>query len=410
VLCWQLTALEHSMLKTFLEVESDEDHAEHAALFIQLSVPFSEPAHHGQRLCSALAAGYAQVSQALRELGLAEDWTLPQPEKKQQDLPYLLRVCASFCKFYGIQSELVLVLQPEHVSDCTAYSAWLQTFAQIAPAQLRAIVVDSAEHPAYPQLVAADICIVRAELDMPRALREVSDAAGRLDTPGGKFRDLWVRMSGALHQAQISRALTLGAAAVAHCREHTLWHSAVPVHVALGSALLNQERGQEALAHFSAAEVDAQQGALDEDPNARAICELLHVQSRMSRGVALIMLQQHEAAARVFAESVPLAIALDKPDKWALALDCQRLASFCLEQAGARDRAWDAALHGLEIARRIEPSERAVSTLPFLAEAFQRLGDGRPHAERRRIERDLLALLDGADEPALQPLAAVSPA
>jgi hypothetical protein len=406
VMCWQLTAAELPMFDAFIEQESDEQSAEHADVFVTFDTPFVRADEYGAALSRSLADGYSQGADELRALGLAADWQLPAADKSEQDIAYLLRTCQTFVAFYQIQSLLVLVLRPREVSDSAAYTAWLQRFALEAPAFVRVLLLDAAEHPAHAQLSAAapeKLRSVAAALDLARALEQLSDEAGGLDTPGGQFRGLFVRLGNALSQADLSRALALGSQAVELARAHALWHLAVPVQVALGAALAGEGRAQEALAQYVAAETDAQCGMAQADATASAICKTLYLQSRLAHGAALIGFGSMREAATSFEESAALAAA---DGAHVNELDAHRLASFCHEQAGASERAWQSALAGLAVAHQITPSERENTSLPYLGAALLRLVVGRSDHSATRLDRELAQLLGKETWQPPQPTAA----
>jgi hypothetical protein len=311
-----------------------------------------------------------------------------------------VRVCESFFAFYELKGLLVLVLRPHEVLDVAGYRSWLQQLTQALPAFIRLLVLDEAEHPAYAALASSApprIVSVRAALDMPGALQQLSDAAGGLDTPGGQFRDAFVRTGNTLGAGQLDHALTLGAAAVAVAQAHGLWHLAVPVHVALGVALLGAKRGAETLAQYDAAEAAAQRGMTLEDPLTSDVCKTLYLQSRVGHGAALIALGSFSEAAELYEQISPLMAAAGDLPGW---LDCQRLASFCHERAGAHDRAWQTGMQGLEVARSMTESARATSSLPYLADALRRVSVNMHEGAAKQLERELAALQPTAAERA----------
>jgi hypothetical protein len=320
---------------------------------------------------------------------------LPPRDKKEADVAYALRACTSFAKFYQLSGCLVLVLRPSELTDVAAHHDWLAELAKLAPAGVRAVLLDSVEEPVHAALDARDparIVVQRALLDMPEALIEVSEAAGHLDTPGGQFRDLFVRMSGAIAKNDIAAALPLAAAAVAVAQANRLWYLAVPVHIAIATTLLGAKRGQEAIAQYVAAEVAAQRGVDDSESGSDGLCQRLLLEARISHGTALIVLEKFTDAASHFELTAQLAAA---EKAWLVAFDARRLVSFCWERAGDETRAWQTGLVALRSARLIDPSERATSTLPHLGEALSRLAKSDRKPSAQAVARELAELLDG---------------
>lgn len=373
LLCWQLTAAEQSCFDAFLELESDERTAEHATLFVTLDAPFDGADAYGRRLCQLLEEGTRQGEDELKKLGLPSGWSAPNLQRQERDVSHWLRGCESFLRFFEVGVELGVILRPKAVTDVAAYAQWLNELAGAAPKSVRTIVLEDADCPALAPLLAARserIVCVRAALDMPGALIELSDAAGNLDTPGGKFRDLFLRMGKALQTSDLDGALAYGNSAVSVALEHALFHLAVPVHVALAASLLTQQHAADGLARYAEAESVAQRGTEQEDPTLAGLCKKLQLQAAMAHAAGLAGLKRWREAASLFERTTSLAVAAQ--DR-VVALDCQRLSSFCHEQDGNAARAWQGVRLGLEQARELEPSDRQHANFDAFAELLQRL-------------------------------------
>ena len=392
LLCWQLTAAEVSLFDAFVELESDERTAEHATVFITLEEPFEDARHHGRSLSLALAHGLVQGESELQSLSLPTGWRLPSQPKDEPDPVHLVRVCEAFLGFFELRTELALVLRPRTVADVANYEGWLCALAAAASEQLRIIVLDDADKPGLRQLSAARserIVCRRAVLEVPAALLALSDAAGNLDTPGGKFRDLFLRLGNALQMGDLELARQHGDAAVEIATANGLWHLAVPVHVALAASLLASGQRDAGLARYEAARAAAQSGCVQEDPALADLCKKLHLQSRLAHGAGLAGLERWRDAARLFEETLELARAAGEA---VVQLDCHRLTSFCHEQVGDAERAWQAGLGGLAHAHTLAPEQREHGNFKALAAALQRMAVKRPERSVRSALEQLTQL------------------
>jgi hypothetical protein len=299
--------------------------------------------------------------------------------------------------------KLVLVLRPERVKAEKAYQQWLQQLAGEAPAWLRVVLLDELERPGYRKLLEAalpSVVAVRADLDMPGALQQLSNEAGHLDTPGGKFRDLFLRLTNRIGKGDLDGATAIGDGALALVAEHGLWHLGVPIHFALASGLLAASRFKEAALHFGAAEASALRGEQSGPEDTRATCKTLRFQSRLGHGSALLQAKEFERAAHTFADAALLALELGDQRG---ALDGRRLACFAYERAGQSDEALREGRAGLEIARAMDPATRESSNVESLCEGLLRVTAGiQRRGVRREIEEALEALRSsgGAPEPA----------
>ena len=101
------------------------------------------------------------------------------------------------------------------------------------------IAVDTVP-PAYATLLeheGPEVVARAAQLDMPAAFADISQNAGKLDTPGGQYRELFLQLGKALGQSDLARALQLVESAVAVASTQGWFHMHVPVRAALGGAL-----------------------------------------------------------------------------------------------------------------------------------------------------------------------------
>ncbi len=400
LLCWQLAHDELGLIDAFFQTEADEETAEHLDLFVPFLTPFASSSEHGFALVAALAEEYAQSRAGLGELGIDGGWEAPLAWRQERDIAFLLRACEALHQHYEMPGKLVLVLRPERVKGEKAYQTWLQQLANAAPTWLRIVVLDEVEQPAYRRLLdpgSPTVVAVRADLDMPGALRQLSNDAGRLDTPGGRFRDLFLRLTDRIGKGDLAGAKEIGERALAHVAEHGLWHLGVPIHFALASGLLAANRPAEAALSFTAAEAAAVRGEQDAPEDARAICKTLRLRSLLGLGSALLTAKEYARAAQVFAGASPLAVELGDPRS---ALDCHRLAGFAHERAGEPDEALREGRAGLEVARAMDPETRESSTFAYLREGLLRVTSGvQRRAQRREIEDELVAFGEAGASP-----------
>jgi hypothetical protein len=399
VLCWLFRPDEARMAEAFLAVEEDEQAGEHPDLFLAFETPFEDPAGHGFALRQKLVTEFREGKEELEKDGIDTSWTPPRVKHKENDIAFWVRTCASFRKHLGPEvRHLVLVLRPEAVSDPDAYQLWLYRWAIEAPGVQRALVLDDATRPGYRALCQSDskrVWATEAALDMPSALQELSQAAGNLDTPGGQYRDLFVKMGNALGKQDLAGALSHGDLMLGIAAAQGWFHLAVPVHLALGGALAGAGRFQEAIARYLAAEASAAEGEEKGADELKKTCKVLRMQSRLGRGSALIAGKAWTMAAELYEQTAPMAAELG--DQRAT-LDCHRLASFSYEQGGQPDKAWEAGLPGLQVAREMDEETRQTSSFPYLGEGLMRLCKSGPRkALASRTEREIV-LIAGTED------------
>ncbi|XOF33457.1 MAG: hypothetical protein ACL93V_15885 [Candidatus Electrothrix sp. YB6] len=392
ILCWRFQPDEVRMAEAFLAMEEDEQAGQTGDLFLQLQAAFNNSSAYGYSLRQELIDWYGAEKENLAELGLDTDWLPPQVGSSVQDITVLLDTLSSFLQHYAIQSRLVLVLRPKLIEQVEAYQRWLCSFSLEAPEQIRILLFDNALTPGFSTLSSKKkqrIWIQEPELDMASALEELSVAGGNLDQPGGQYRHLFVKLTNALKEQDVKTALTLGDRAVKLAAAQSWFYLAVPVHMALAGGLSNAGQHNDAVARYQAAEAAAIQGETEGLEEARTSCPQLRLQARMGCGSAFIAANEWEHAAQQFTETAPLAAKLGDAR---VELDCHRLASFCYEQLGEQDKAFQAGSLGLKTARKMDQETLETSTFAYLGEAIMRLcqngtyRDLASHTEQKIIE------------------------
>ncbi|KFE71178.1 hypothetical protein DB31_3308 [Hyalangium minutum] len=364
------------MVEAFLAAESDERTGEIPDLFLRFDIPFLNPAKYGDELREALLSMEQESRVGLAEAGLPANWQCPTLSGGQSDADTFLMVCASLREHYASLCEhLVAVLIPKYVADDGAWLKWLrQTVENAQATHVRIVVLDDARTLALEPLAQAlpeRVVTQVARLEMGRALEELSKEAGQLNTPGGQFRDLFVRMSHAASKGDTAKTERLGAQAVelAHSQG---WHPlVVTAHFVMGSALLATQKPQEALSRYQQAETAA--AAAEEQGNPQGAT--LRLKSRMAQGAALVATEQYTQAATLYQGTASLAHELKDPP---MELECWRMASWCREMAREPDQAWALSQRAWEVGSSMNDEARASSTLPYVGEALLRLGRGRP--------------------------------
>jgi hypothetical protein len=393
LLCWIAKPDERPMVDAFIGVESDGEAGTLPDLFLRLRSPFAASPPYGVALRGEIWE-QAESLQAGMDPPPKTRWAPPEWDRRESDVAFLVRTCGSFIEHFKLPAHLALLLEPGGVSDVGAFQVWLQQAIGLAPANVRFIVVDDSEARELAPLVRAEPVRVAArllDLDMAGARLQLSQEAGNLDTPGGKFRHLFVKLTNALGAKDVQGALGYGQMALAITAAQGWFALAVPVHFALGAALAGLGRTEEANQHYGSAEIAATEGERAGD----ATCTKLKPQARMVRGGLLINMRMYRLAAQVFTETVPMAVAAADPR---MVLDCYRLASFSYEQDGQYDKAWQLGVDGLGHAHKMDKEALNTSTLPYLGEGLMRL-TRRPEysGSGLRIEREMVALLGRTD-------------
>ncbi|HEX5751557.1 MAG TPA: hypothetical protein VFZ09_35370 [Archangium sp.] len=390
LLRWVVEPDEVRMVEAFVRKEEDERTGECPDLFMRFDEPFEDAERYGHSLREAMVKRLEESRAGLEKEGAV--WQCPPVVERDTGLESFLRACGSLRHHYeGVCEHLVAVLVPARVEEANAWRKWLGgAVQQLQGPHVRLVVLDDARTRELEPLakdLPGKIVTVAARLDMARAMEELSQEAGHLDTPGGRFRDLLVRMSTAATKGDVGKVERLGEQAVALAREQG-WHPlAVAAHFVVGGALLGTKRHQEALAHYQKAE-DAATEAQSQGDTQGAI---LRLKSRMGRGCVQVTAEQYPQAAVLYEESAPLACELKDA---LMELECWRMASWCWEMSKEWEQAWACGRRAWEVGLGMEARARAGSTLPFLGEALVRLSQQRQgESTARQMESEVVSVL-----------------
>jgi hypothetical protein len=243
------------------------------------------------------------------------------------------------------------------------------------------VVIDTAEAPQLEPLAqhgGATVMSVVAKLDIAGATAEL--AGGRDPAkPDNQFRQLFVALGEASGAGRIDEAKHVGAQALQLARAQRWPQLELAVHMLLGSTLISAGTGFDAIGQFTAADdAAARCDGIDGLDATR-----LRLTAQLGLGAALVSVQGHVEAARVYDGAAGLARGLAKqpeppPDAAIQLLECWRMAAYCHERSGAIEQAWTAGLAALDAGETIAADQRPHSTLAWAGDALIQLG--RRHA------------------------------
>ncbi|MCH9683228.1 MAG: hypothetical protein K0V04_17470 [Deltaproteobacteria bacterium] len=395
VLRWLVARDEVRMIETFVEVEGHQKAGSTPDVFLLFRNPFENPLAHGYVVREELVAGYEPMRASLIEDGFDGSWLPPAAGPRATDVEVLRDTGASFREHYAAlpMAHLVLVLLPQHADDPSAWVQWLDRWiASAPPKHLRMIVLDDvdapildtvAEHPA--------VTSIKADLDMPRAIRAIVQKAGHQDKPGGAYRLAYVDLAQAAGRGDLVRAKSAADKATAVAMREGWHYLVVPAKLALASAYLQAQQLPDAIAACREADqagAAAHEAGDDNGPRLR-----LH--SQLTLGATLLSSRMYPQAATVYENAVPLA---QEVDPELLYMECWRMAAYCHEADAQWPRAWSCGLEALGIGQHMEPTARRGSTLAYVGEGLLRITARRDYASQARtIELKMVELLGTED-------------
>ncbi len=380
MLIWRLEPAEAAMLEAFWARENDAQAAQTPDMFLRLRVPFEHPTAHGYALREALIAQYQEAEKALaQDPDVNLGWQCPAAAARDDDVRALVRALTSFHAHHAENIELLAVwLDPASVSDSPAYLSWLQRLLHEAPPQLRFFSADLLAAPAHEPLCRAEPKLVIAQvaqLDMASAMSEVSRQAGGLDTPGGQFRQLFVKLGEAANAGNVSLAQAIAERATALASAVGWPHLAASAQMVSAAALSGAGQLLEAAQAYTRVyafgeQCEASAPATEDAEDLRAYGPRLRLQARLAQVGLLVQLEAYEHAAQAALQAAKIAEELEDTRAQ---LDALRLASFAYELHGAVDHAWASGMLGMALVQKMDDETRKNSTAPYLAQGLLRL-------------------------------------
>jgi hypothetical protein len=399
LLSLELRHEETRLFDAFVARELEERTAELPDLFLSLETPFEHFPVHGFALQQTLISEYQSAQPGLAAEGIAATWSPPvYLDRAESDVAFFARTCESFHQHHAVERYLAVVLRPSAVAEVPAYRQWLQKLLSTSAGHVRFVALDSADAPELRALSEAEPARAKSRrppLDLPGAIEALSQNAGNLDTHGGQYRDLFVRLGSQLAKQDLARATELGAAALTIAAAQGWFHLAVPVHFALAAGFSSAGRFADSLSCYTNAEQAALRGESEGAEEARPACRTLRLQARLGQGSTLVAAGAWDAAARHYEETAPLAVEYGDPRT---ELDCHRLASFAHERAGRDERAFQVGLNGLGVARTLDKELLASSTFAYLGVALLRLCEAPSRRELApQIEQEIVTIAGTPD-------------
>lgn len=400
ILCFRLSDDEQRLFEGFVRLAQEEPNEQYFVLSSE--EPFTSRSAHGITLVQGLLEAEQERADELAEQDIYDiPWNPPPAPARVErhrgepppDQVYLLAALGSLKERHCETGQrLLLCLNPAQISDLETYARWLSELGfLLSDADVRVCITCDVERSWGHALAKAHpvrVKLVRAELDVPGALEEISDAADDFDEPSGRYRKAFVQANNAIRAGDPEKLRASCELAVTIARQEAWAHLEFAAQQLLGAGMLGFGDLRAAFAAFEDAERathhDIRFGATWMSP--------LLLQARLCKGSVALTGSVWHLAARIFAEeALPVARALGDPKS---ELECLRLAAYSEERLGNAQREREHLLAALSLAETMAPAERRQTTLPFVGEALLRGARGITQwSERSQYDKKLTQLL-----------------
>ena len=382
---WVIQENEVRMMEAFIASEETEE-GKLPSVFFYTPVPFIDKSTYPKELiryfvesCSA-----EQNLEDLKEAGLTEAF-IRSYEGRTDERAWIEFLAAFAEKIQRPISSLVACLLPERVENHDQFLDWLLELLQGSwPEKLRIMLVDLESQGVYAELESRYPDRVKSlypNLDMQGAFEELAATPGANDPndPGILFRVALVRLMNHSRPGMLEEAKRDFEEALRIASGQSWHHLEVAAHLALATAMLNNQSFTEIYRVYE----QARAAAKKIEPEDITLSHRLTVQAWMGEGAAYLTEQRYEEATQAYISAAPLAEGIDDH---ILCLESWRMAGFCSENIGEVHDAWDYNWKAVNAAQKLPDDQRGNTTLSFVGQSLLNLIDDTGRGSNDRIE------------------------
>jgi len=406
LLVWQVPENAVRLTEGYVEAQK-HDHPDYTSgdLFMLFKTPFVHGLRYARELKEALRGQYEASLDALKEQGLPTDWSF-QPEAVPDSAAAFANAVRSFGSHYHRSiGHIVIVLMPPSIAHRESWEHWMQAlFATDLPERLRVLLIDTLENPGFTPLaeqLGELATIQRPALDGLAVAEECFAQEGV--GPAATFRTLTMGVVTLLEKgtADQVRARVVDALTFA---EKQGWHDQqVALKVMMAGAFVKEARYPEALQTYERARQDAERTLHAGHPAAQKLI----LQTWFGQAGVHLVAGQLPEAAHCYDQAAAVALA---DNNAILGIEAWRMSAQVLAQAGDPVASAERTTNALNLAARLQPEARSMTTVGVTITAQLALLDPERLAAMRRVKNtladDLEAVRQQSEEQAGQLTAA----
>jgi hypothetical protein len=369
LLVWQVPENAMRLLECFFEVQKLDLEYSSRDLFIVFEPPYEHSLQYSRALKEALCGQYEASREDLVAENLDANWSFDPanvPDSPAGVMAALRSFGSSYHKTIG---HLAAVLLPTAVADDESFASWaLRALALDSPEGLRLLVVDSLEHPRFPQLTPerdARIMVQRPSVE-GLSLAQETFAQEQTVGPAGVFRNLMMGVVSLLEKGSADQVKAKATDAVTFARQQGWADQEVVIEVLVAGSLLKESRHQEAIGVYRATREAATRAVGAAHPAGYKLV----LQTWFGEAGACLAAGDALGAARCYDEAGGVAQEDHNP---ILSLEAFRMGAFCRARAGDTAGAMERGQSAMRIGATLEPEARLQTTLPLAAVDLLRL-------------------------------------
>ena len=408
LLVWQVPENAMRLVQCFFEVQKLDLEYSSRDLFIVLTPAFEHSVRYARELKESLRGQYDASREDLAAQGLESDWPFDPVQAPDSPAGVIAALRSFGSKYHTTIGHLAAVLQPAGITDPAAFSSWVfRALAANPPERLRLVLIDSLEHPRFPDLTPQRdprIALQRPGIDGLSTAQETfaqEPAVG----PAGVFRNLMMGVVSLVEKGSADQVKAKATDALAFARRQGWADQEVVLRVVVAGALLKESRHQEAIGVYRGARSSAERALAADHPAGQKLV----LQTWFGEAGARLAAGEAIEAAKCYDEAAAVA---QRDGNAILALEAFRMAGFCYARASDPAMAIERGTLAMKIGEGLKPEARGQTTLPVAAVDLLRViepdrvsvlerGKGRLDARiadaLRRAEERAVAMEDAPD-------------
>ncbi len=372
LLVWQVPENAMRLVQCFFEVQKQDLEYSSRDLFIVFEAPFERSLQYSRDVKQALRGQYDASREELEAQDLPADWPF-DPEHVPDSPAGVIAALRSFgSKYHRTIGHLVAALMPSAVADPESFVGWIRrTLALDLPERMRVVVIDSLEHPQFPQLTSDLDPRITVQKPAVDGLATAQETFAQEPTvgPAGVFRNLMMGVVSLIEKGSADQVKAKATDALTFARKQGWADQEVVLRVLVAGALLKESRHQEAIGVYQAAREAATRALGSEHPAGNKLV----LQTWFGQAGASLAAGDPEAAAQCYDQA---AVVAQTDQNAILAIEAFRMAAFCRARAGDSDGAIDRGILAMQIGEGLKPEARAQTTMPIAAVDLLRVIDG----------------------------------
>jgi tetratricopeptide (TPR) repeat protein len=361
LLLWQVQENAFRLVQCFFEAQKHDLEYATGDQFIVFDTAFEHSFQYSRALKESLRGQYDASRADLEQQGLEADWDLETTAVPDTVTGVMQFLRAFGSRYHQTIGHLVVVLNPEDVSEETFFVDWLRRALDThLPERLRLVILDSIEHPRWTGLSEAKDArvVARAPPIDGLATAQETFAQERAVGPAAVFRNYLMGVVALVDKGSADQVKAKAKDALTFARAQGWRDQEVVLRMLVAGALLKEGRHAEAIRVYQAARQTANYTLDSEHPAGRQLV----LQAWLGEAGAHLAAADPVVAAGCYDQAALMAQEDNSP---VLRIEACRMGAFCLARAGRSDDAIQRGLQAIEAGAGLKADERLMSSLPI---------------------------------------------